>query len=80
MKKKFLQQVKTTFSSSSFPSVSDLQNLQSVYSVKQTNKRTFEIKVKGNINEILKWLPKYEVERITIEDTSLEDIFLAYYE
>ena len=41
---------------------------------------TFTLKVKGDINGLIKRLGSYTISEIRIAQASLEDIFLEYYE
>ncbi|MHA2398167.1 MAG: ATP-binding cassette domain-containing protein [Promethearchaeota archaeon] len=79
LKQKFLQNVKIKFSSKTFPEEADLNKLDSIISAEKTNESTFKLIVKENVNELLKLLVNYKVKRLTIEDASLEEIFLKYY-
>jgi ABC-2 type transport system ATP-binding protein len=75
---KFLQNVSIKFSSSE-PEISEFERLESVIDVEKTDKE-FKLKVLEDVNELLKFLTNYTVKRIRIEDATLEDIFLQYYE
>jgi len=77
---KFLQNVRITFSSSNVPDEEDFRELDSVISVERNNERTFTLKIKEDVNELLRWLTGYEIERLALEDATLEEIFLQYYE
>ena len=48
--------------------------------VVESNKNTVKFKNVLPANELIKTLAKYEIEDILIEEASLEDIFLHYYE
>ena len=80
LKSKFLQNVRIKFPSQEKVNEEDLLELDSVISCYRENKTTLVLKVKENINEFLNWISDLEIERITIEDASLEEIFLHYYE
>ncbi len=80
LKNKFLQNIKIVFSSNNSPNEKDFKSVQSIVSFEKSNKNAYRLKIKGNIDELLSWLTDYDVERITIEDASLEEIFLHYYE
>lgn len=77
---KFLQNVKISFYPSTLPSEEDFKELDSVISVEKTDETTFTLKIKEDVNELLKWLMNYKIERLSIEDATLEEIFLQYYE
>lgn len=80
LKQKFLQNVKIKFSYKSVPTEDDLNNLDSIISREKLNETTFKLIIKEDVNELLKWLVNYRIKRLTIEDASLEDIFLQFYE
>ena len=77
---KFLQNLKIKFSPSTLPREEDFKGLDSVISVEKTDETTFSLKIKEDVNELLKWLVNYKIERLAIEDATLEEIFLQYYE
>ncbi|MHA2365555.1 MAG: ABC transporter ATP-binding protein [Candidatus Hodarchaeales archaeon] len=79
LKEKFVQNVNVKFASNSIPEENEIKSLTSVLSLKLAKKRTFEFTIKENINELLRWLGRFDVERLTIENATLEEIFLAYY-
>lgn len=80
LKNKFLQNIKVVFSSNNSPNEKDFKSVQSIISFEKSNNNSYRLKIKENIDELLSWLTDYDVERITIEDASLEEIFLHYYE
>ena len=80
LKNKFLQNVRIKFAKQNKINEKDFLELDSVISGNRENSTTFILKVKENINEFLNWIKEFEIERITIEDASLEEIFLHYYE
>ncbi len=80
LKNKFLQNIKIVFSSNNSPNEKDFKSVQSIVSFEKSNNNAYRLKIKENIDELLSWLTGYDVERITIEDASLEEIFLHYYE
>jgi len=77
---KFLQNVTLTFSADKVPSLEEIQGFETVQSVVKENDRRFKLTVKEDINELVRWLSDYNVERLNIEDASLEEIFLQFYE
>lgn len=80
LKTKFLQNVRIKFNGDSVPSEEDFKTLNTVISVEKVNKTTFSLKIKEDVNELLKWLSKYDIKRFTCEDATLEEIFLQFYE
>ncbi|MHA2247579.1 MAG: ATP-binding cassette domain-containing protein [Candidatus Hodarchaeales archaeon] len=80
LKNKFLQKVTIKFDSSTIPSQSDFEQLETVISVEKTNETTFSLKIREGVGELIKLLANYEIKRFSCEDASLEEIFLQYYQ
>ncbi|MFX0014032.1 MAG: ABC transporter ATP-binding protein [Promethearchaeota archaeon] len=80
LKAKFMQKVTVKFNGGSIPTESDIKQLDTVISVEQTKENTFVLKIKEDVNELIKWLSNYDIKRFTCEDASLEEIFLHFYE
>ncbi|MHA2298753.1 MAG: ATP-binding cassette domain-containing protein [Candidatus Hodarchaeales archaeon] len=80
LKLEFMQNIKVKFSESKVPSEEDIKALKSVISYEKVKDRIYKLKMKENINELIRMLANYDVERLTIEEATLEDIFLQYYE
>ncbi|UCG89896.1 MAG: ABC transporter ATP-binding protein [Candidatus Heimdallarchaeota archaeon] len=80
LKTKFMQKVRITFNGSSVPSEEEITKLNTVISVEQTKTNTFVLKIKEDVNELLKWISNYDIKRFTCEDATLEEIFLQFYE
>ncbi|MBL7169351.1 ABC transporter ATP-binding protein [Candidatus Bathyarchaeota archaeon] len=76
---KFLQNVRVSFTSE-VPPLETLEAIDSVISAEAEDEDTLLLKVKEDINELLKVLTNYELDRLSIEDATLEEIFLQYYE
>ena len=76
---KFLQNVRIRFHPSKVPSEKELAQFESVISVERTNETTFTLRIKEDVNELLRWLSNYHIERISILDATLDEIFLQYY-
>ncbi|KKL78415.1 hypothetical protein LCGC14_2025100, partial [marine sediment metagenome] len=76
LKSKFMQHVKITFKNGNLPSIDDLGSLPSVISTKKINEETFILQVKEDVNDLLKLITNYSIHRISIEDATLEEIFL----
>jgi ABC-2 type transport system ATP-binding protein len=79
LKQKFLQNVKISFMSGNIPSVEEISKIDSVLEAYKINENTFSLKIREKINPFLKFISKYNVEKISIEEASLEEIFLQYY-
>ncbi len=80
LKNKFLQKATIKFDSSTMPSQSDFEQLETVISVEKTNETTFTLKIREGVGELIKLLANYEIKRFSCEDASLEEIFLQYYQ
>ncbi len=76
---KFLQNVRVSFTSE-VPDLETLEAIDSVISAEAEDEDTLLLKVKEDINELLKVLTRYEIDRLSIEDATLEEIFLQYYQ
>ncbi len=80
LQRKSIQNVNVTFSRSSITKINEIKNMNSVISVEQNGNNSFVIKIKGDSTELLNFLSKNKFQHLTIEDPSLEDIFLQYYQ
>jgi ABC-2 type transport system ATP-binding protein len=80
LKNKFMQHIKVSFKNGSIPNEEDFKGISSVISVTKENSVTFVLQVKEDINELMKFITKFSINRISIQDVSLEDIFLQYYQ
>ena len=76
---KFLQNVRVSFTSE-VPDLETLEAIDSVISAEAEDEDTLLLKVKEDINELLRVLTRYELDRLSIEDATLEEIFLQYYQ
>ena len=76
---KFLQNVRVSFISE-VPSLESLEAIDSVISAEAEDEDTLLLKVREDINELLKFLTRYQLDRLSIEDATLEEIFLQYYQ
>lgn len=76
---KSLQLVTVDFGDNGKPSKEELESLSSVMSVEQINGSSFSIKIREDLNDFLHLLTNYKVKRLTIENSSLQDIFLQFY-
>ncbi|TFG08697.1 ABC transporter ATP-binding protein, partial [Candidatus Heimdallarchaeota archaeon] len=80
LRNKFLQNIHISFTKDSIPEESFFKELPFITNVEKLNDTTYKLQLKENINDLLKTLSKYKVERLTIEDAKLEEIFLHYYQ
>jgi ABC-2 type transport system ATP-binding protein len=76
---KYLQNVRVSFTSE-VPDLEALEAIDSVISAEAEDEDTLLLKVKADINELLRVLTNYELDRLSIEDATLEEIFLQYYQ
>ncbi|MFX1514083.1 MAG: ABC transporter ATP-binding protein [Promethearchaeota archaeon] len=78
---KSLQTMNIEFDDSTvLPEEADFREVLSVVSVQRTNESgKFLLKVKENLNDLLKFLTAYKVKRFTLTDSDLEEVFLYYY-
>ena len=76
---KFLQNVRVSFTLE-VPDLKSLEAIDSVISVEAEDEDTLLLKVKEDVNELLKVLTRYEIDRLSIEDATLEEVFLQYYQ
>ncbi|MHA2495799.1 MAG: ATP-binding cassette domain-containing protein [Candidatus Hodarchaeales archaeon] len=62
------------------PSEADFRAISNVISVqKKRQNNKFHLKIKEDVNDLLKFLTNFRVKRLTLTDASLEEIFLHYY-
>jgi len=80
LRSKSLQDVKIKFNSGKLPTEAEFEQLSSVISVVKNNASIFTLKIKGDVNSLLKILTQYNIERLTVEEATLEEIFLQYYQ
>ncbi|MFW9905940.1 MAG: ATP-binding cassette domain-containing protein [Candidatus Thorarchaeota archaeon] len=78
LRKKSIQTMNVEFANGDVPQVSDFQAILNVTSVEKKDDN-FLIRVKEDVNDLLKFVINRRVKRMTLEDSSLEDIFLTYY-
>ncbi|MFQ5979325.1 MAG: ATP-binding cassette domain-containing protein [Candidatus Heimdallarchaeota archaeon] len=77
---KSLQELTIEFESSPPPSEDDFRSLTNVVAVQKDQQNSkFQLKIKEDVNELLKFLTQYRIKRMTLRDASLEEIFLHYY-
>ncbi len=74
----FLQNIRVSFTSK-VPDIEIMEAIDSVISAEAEDEDTLLLKVKADINELLRVLTNYELDRLSIEDATLEEIFLQYY-
>ncbi|MHA2052233.1 MAG: ABC transporter ATP-binding protein [Candidatus Hodarchaeales archaeon] len=80
LREKFVQHVSIKFDPSNLPTLTDFPSNETIISVEQIKKTVFNLTISKDINPLLQWLNNYQINRLTIEDASLEEIFLQYYE
>ena len=80
LKSKFMQHLKVSFKNGNIPTSDNFQEIPSVISVDKQNNHTFVLQVKEDVNDLMKFITKFTIHRISIQDASLEEIFLQYYQ
>jgi hypothetical protein len=73
-----MQQLSVEFIDGEAPDLSEFQAVPNVFSVEKKANIYF-VKVKEDVNDLLKFVTARRIKRMTLEDSSLEDIFLTYY-
>lgn len=79
LRSKSLQLITIDFGTNGSPTLDELKSIPSIITVDKTNGNSFMIKIRDDVNDLLKLLANYKVKRMTIEDSSLQDIFLQFY-
>jgi len=82
LKAKFLQKMRIIFSKEEdMPTAEELLNLSTVVSAEKVKgkDRTFILTIEEDANELLKFVTKFHIKRLAIEDATIEEIFLQYY-
>jgi ABC-2 type transport system ATP-binding protein len=83
LRAKFLQKMKIIFSNKEdMPTTEELFTLTTVVSAEIAPKkvRTLLLTIEEDVNELLKYVTKFHIKRLSIEDATIEEIFLQYYE
>ncbi|MHA2244009.1 MAG: ATP-binding cassette domain-containing protein [Candidatus Hodarchaeales archaeon] len=83
LKAKFLQKMRIIFSKEEdMPTVEELLNLSTVVSAEKVKgkARTFLLTIEEDANELLKFVTRFHIKRLAIEDATIEEIFLQYYQ
>ena len=78
LQRKSMQQVTVEFFDGEAPEVAEFQTIPNVYSAEK-KADTYYVKVSEDVNDLLKFTTARRIKRMTLEDSSLEDIFLTYY-
>jgi len=79
LREKFVQHITVKFDPSTVPNLSDFPTSDWIINVEQIKKTIFSLKISKNINSFIQWLSNYSIQRLKIEDASLEEIFIEYY-
>jgi len=78
LRNKSLQIMNIEFTESNAPSMNEIKTIPNVIQVEKQD-GSIQIKVKEDINDLLNLVTSRRVRRMTLEDSSLEDIFLEFY-
>lgn len=63
-----------------FKSVAEAEQFKVIYSESEMNGANIKLDLKGQHNEIIQQLSKFNIEHINIENETLEEIFLHFYD
>jgi ABC-2 type transport system ATP-binding protein len=78
LRRKSMQYLNVEFKKDETPNIDAIKAIPNVISVKKMD-GTLQIKVKEDVNDLLKVVTSHHIKRMTLEDSSLEEIFLEYY-
>ena len=78
LQRKSMQVMNVEFMDGQDPEIGEFQAIPNVFSVEKKGS-TFLVKVKEDVNDLMRFVTSRRIKRITLEDSSLEDIFLTYY-
>ncbi|MFX0052246.1 MAG: ATP-binding cassette domain-containing protein [Candidatus Hermodarchaeota archaeon] len=78
LRRKSMQYLNVEFKKDETPNIDVIKAIPNVISVKKMD-GTLQIKVKEDVNDLLKLVTSHRIKRMTLEDSSLEEIFLEYY-
>jgi ABC-2 type transport system ATP-binding protein len=78
LRTKSMQIMKVEFEDGELPELAEFQAIPNVFSVEK-KVDTFLVKVKEDVNDLVQFVSSRRIKRMTLEDSTLEDIFLTYY-
>ncbi len=78
LRRKSMQRLNVEFMKGETPNIDAIKAIPNVISVEKMD-GTFQIRVKEDVNNLLKLVTSQRIKRMTLEDSSLEEIFLEYY-
>ena len=78
LRRKSIQYLNVEFMKGEVPNIDAIKSIPNVISVEKRD-GTYQIRVKEDVNDLLKLITSQRVKRMTLEDSSLEEIFLEYY-
>jgi ABC-2 type transport system ATP-binding protein len=78
LRRKSMQYLKVEFKKGETPNIDAIKAIPNVISVEKMD-GTYQIRVKEDVNDLLKLVTSQRIKRMTLEDSSLEEIFLEYY-
>ncbi len=82
LRAKFVQKMKIVFSyEDQMPTEEEFLDLSTVVDAEKVKdkERTFTLMIEEDVNELLKFITNYHIKRLSIEDATIEEIFLQYY-
>ena len=78
LRRKSIQILKVEFLDAEAPDIAEFKANPNVISVERRD-GSFQIRVKEDVNDLLRLVTSRRIKRMTLEDSSLEEIFLEYY-
>jgi ABC-type uncharacterized transport system ATPase subunit len=79
LRRKSMQHLNVEFMKGEAPDIDAIKAIPNVISVEKRDGTAFHITIKEDVNELLKLVTSQRIKRVTLEDSSLEDIFIEYY-
>lgn len=77
LRSKSMQIINVEFADPS-PELSEIQAIPNVFDVEKTD-GVYKMRIKEDINDLIQFISSRRVKKMTIENSTLEDIFLTYY-
>ncbi|MBN1682447.1 ABC transporter ATP-binding protein [Candidatus Bathyarchaeota archaeon] len=75
---KYLQNIRVKFKGET-PSIEVFSSITNILSVSKNNDDSYSFHIKEDINPLIRFLSTMNIEKLSVEDASLEEIFLQYY-
>lgn len=78
LRSKSMQIMNVEFEDGQLPELAEFEAIPNVFSVEK-KENNFLVKVKEDVNDLVRFVSLRRIKRMTLEDSTLEDIFLTYY-